>query len=87
MTTTAAFDRQAVVELLAAYHGRPAADQPEEIDSIELAWLIHQVEQTHQVELDLDDDQLTRMSGVAGAVEVLAEILAAAPATDGPRDG
>ncbi|GAA1970692.1 hypothetical protein [Kitasatospora viridis] len=76
MSTTARIDRDTVLDLLAGYRERPAAETTEQIDSIELAWLIHQVEQLHQVELDLDDDQLQRMSEAAGAAEVLNEVLA-----------
>jgi acyl carrier protein len=45
----------------------------ERIDSMELAWLAHQVEQRYGVELD--DDQLERITTVDDAVAVLAEVL------------
>jgi hypothetical protein len=45
----------------------------ERIDSMELAWLVHQVEQRYGVELT--DDQLERMTTVDDAVTVLAEVL------------
>jgi hypothetical protein len=45
----------------------------ERIDSMELAWLVHQVEQRYGVELS--DDQLERMTTVDEAVAVLAEVL------------
>ncbi|MEU4288658.1 acyl carrier protein [Kribbella sp. NPDC026596] len=45
----------------------------ERLDSMELAWLVHQVEQRYGVELD--DDQLTRMTTVDDAVSVIAEVL------------
>ncbi|MFG1815593.1 acyl carrier protein [Kribbella sp. NPDC049174] len=45
----------------------------ERIDSMELAWLVHQVEQRYGVELS--DDQLERMATVDDAVTVLAEVL------------
>jgi len=45
----------------------------ERIDSMELAWLVHQVEQRYGVELS--DDQLERMTTVDDAVAVLAEVL------------
>jgi acyl carrier protein len=46
---------------------------PEAIDSLELAWLIHQIEQRYGV-LDVDDDMLERMSTVAGVVDVLSDL-------------
>ncbi|WP_406205725.1 acyl carrier protein [Kitasatospora sp. NBC_01560] len=75
MNVNRRIDEEAVRGLLAAYRERPAVDQPVQIDSIELAWLIHQVEQAFDTELDLDDDQLARMSEVSGAAAVLAEVL------------
>lgn len=45
----------------------------ERIDSMELAWLVHQVEQRYGVELS--EDQLERMTTVDDAVAVLAEVL------------
>ncbi|WP_040478668.1 hypothetical protein [Longispora albida] len=62
--------------MLATYGNRTAADVRERIDSLELAWLIHQVEQRYGVELDLDDDVLARMSTVDNAVTALGEVLA-----------
>ena len=45
----------------------------ERLDSIELAWLVHQVEQRYGVELA--DDQLERMATLDDAVTVIAEVL------------
>jgi acyl carrier protein len=46
----------------------------ERIDSIQLAWLVHQVEQRYGVEIELDEAQFTRMATITGAVEVLGEL-------------
>lgn len=46
----------------------------ERLDSMELAWLVHQVEQRYGVELA--DDQLERMATLDDAVTVIAEVLA-----------
>ena len=62
--------------MLATYRERAVDDIPERIDSLELAWLVHQVEQRYGVVLDLDDDALLRMSTVTDAVAVLGEALA-----------
>ncbi|MFG2044262.1 phosphopantetheine-binding protein [Dactylosporangium sp. NPDC048998] len=58
--------------MLATYGDRRPEDVAEGIDSLELAWLIHQLEQHYGTALDLSDDELARMSTVGGAVEVLA---------------
>lgn len=62
--------------MLATYGNREPEAVRERIDSLELAWLVHQVEQRYGVSLDLDDDELARMSTVAGAVDVLRDALA-----------
>jgi hypothetical protein len=59
--------------MLATYGHRQPAEVPEVIDSVELAWLIHQVEQRYG-ELDLDDDMIARMATVDGAVGVLMDL-------------
>jgi hypothetical protein len=48
---------------------------PEGIDSPELAWLVHQIEQRYGCVLDLDDGLLARMGTVDGAAGVLADVL------------
>jgi acyl carrier protein len=65
--------RAEIVDWLAALGDRRPGDVRERIDSMELAWLVHQVEQRH--ELELDDDQLDRMKTIDDAVLVLAEVL------------
>jgi hypothetical protein len=66
-------ERKDVVEMVASFGDRPVAEVGERIDSIQLAWLVHQVEQRYSVEIELDDVQFGRMSTVTGAVEVLRE--------------
>jgi len=61
--------------MLATYGDRSPEQVRERIDSLELAWLIHQVEQRHSLALDLDDDSLNEMSTVDGAVTVLDRVL------------
>ena len=62
--------------MLATYGDRPSSEVGERIDSLELAWLVHQVEQRYGVTLDLDDESLIRMTTVGGAVEMLGKVLA-----------
>jgi acyl carrier protein len=59
--------------MLATYGDRPLERVPEAIDSLELAWLLHQIEQHYGV-LDLDDDMIARMSTVTGVVDVLRDL-------------
>ena len=40
---------------------------------MEVAWLVHQVEQRYDLELDLDDEQLARLRTIADAVQLLGE--------------
>ena len=68
-----ALGREDVVEMVASFGDRPVSEVSERIDSIQLAWLVHQVEQRYGVEIELDDEQFGRMSTVTGAVEVLRE--------------
>jgi hypothetical protein len=65
--------RPDVVAMLATYGDRRPDQVPEAIDSLELAWLIHQVEQRYG-ELDVDDEMIARMSTVTGAVDVLKDL-------------
>ena len=65
--------RSDVVAMLATYGDRQPEQVPEAIDSLELAWLIHQVEQRYGA-LDVDDDMIARMSTVTGAVDVLTDL-------------
>lgn len=71
-------DHAAVVGMLAAYRDREPGDIAEEIDSLELAWLISQVEQRYGVLLDLEDDDLIRMNTVSSAVETLRRTMSGA---------
>ena len=62
--------RSDVVAMLATYGDRQPDQVPEAIDSLELAWLIHQIEQRYG-EPDVDDDTIARMTTVTGVVDVL----------------
>jgi hypothetical protein len=64
--------------MLATYGDRQPEDVPEVIDSLELAWLVHQIEQRYG-ELDVDDDMFRRMSTVTGAVDVLRDLQVGSP--------
>jgi hypothetical protein len=68
-------ERADVVEILAGFHTKPAEDVPERIDSMELAWLVHQVEQRYAIRIELTEGQLGRMGTVTGAVDVLRDVI------------
>ena len=59
--------------MLATYGDRQPEQVPEAIDSLELAWLMHQIEQRYGA-LDVDDDMIARMSAVTGGVDVLKDL-------------
>ena len=59
--------------MLATYGDRQPEQVPEAIDSLELAWLMHQIEQRYGA-LDIDDDMLARMSTVTSVVDLLADL-------------
>ena len=59
--------------MLATYGDRQPEQVPETIDSLELAWLMHQIEQRYGA-LDVDDDMIARMSTVTGVVDVLKDL-------------
>jgi hypothetical protein len=65
--------RSDVVAMLATYGDRQPEQVPEAIDSLELAWLIHQIEQRCGP-LDVDDDMLARMSTVTSVVDLLTDL-------------
>ncbi|NJP30911.1 acyl carrier protein [Micromonospora thermarum] len=62
--------RADLVTMLAELTGRPATDVPERIGSMELAWLVHLVEQRFDRRLDLTDDQLAGIRTVDDALAV-----------------
>jgi len=66
--------RAEVLAMLATYGERRPEEVPESVDSLELAWLIHQIEQRYGKPFDADDDVLARMTTVTGVTEVLAEL-------------
>ena len=63
--------------MLATYGDRRPEDVADGIDSLELAWLLHQLEQHYGAVLELSDEELAGMSTVDGAVGVLAGLTVA----------
>jgi acyl carrier protein len=77
MTEKPAVAREDVVDMIASLGDRTADEVGDRVDSMQLAWLMHQVEQRYGVEIDLTDGQFARMSTVDGAVDVLREAIEA----------
>ncbi len=71
--------REEVVTILAKLGDRTPGDVTEQIGSLEVAWLISEVEQQYHVTLDLSDEALAQMVTVSGAVATLAGLLPGVP--------
>ena len=62
-------ERAELVAMLAALGDRGPQQVPESIDSMELAWLIHQVEERYGRQIDLDDEAMARLVAQMKAIE------------------
>jgi acyl carrier protein len=78
MSQRAAFGREEVVSILAAFGDRKPDEVSEQIDSLELTWLITIVEQRYALTLDLDDEEMAQMRTITGAIAVFREALVGA---------
>lgn len=67
--------KQAVVGMLAAFGDRAPEAVDDMVGSLELTWLIAEIEQQYSVVLDLTDEQLARIHTVDDATSVLREAL------------
>ncbi len=61
--------------MLAGFGDRGPDQVGEVLDSLELTWLVAQVEQRYGVELELSDEVFAGMGTVTGAVDTLATAL------------
>lgn len=68
-----ALERADVIAMLEQLGGRGTDSVLERLSSMEVAWLVHQVEQRYEMELDLDDDRLAQLRTISDAVQVLGE--------------
>lgn len=75
MSRPVALCRADIIAMLAAQQGRPAELVPERIGSLDVAWLLHTIQERHGITLDVSDRDLARMGTVTGAVEVLRKAL------------
>jgi acyl carrier protein len=67
--------RAEVIAVLAELGDRAAADVTERIGSLEVAWLISQLEQRYDTTLELSDEAFQQMETVTGAVVTLQDLL------------
>ncbi|MEU7924484.1 acyl carrier protein [Micromonospora sp. NPDC049801] len=81
MTGQPDLGRADLLTMLAELTAKPADEVPDRVGSMELAWLVHLVEQRYQRQLDLTDDDLAGIRTVDDALAVLRASLAA------PADG
>jgi acyl carrier protein len=79
--------RDEVVAILAMLGDRPIEEVGDQIGSLELTWLITQIEQRYNITLDLSDEDLTQMMTVSGAVTALREVLTGAATRPASNDG
>lgn len=68
-----ALERADVIQMLQELGSRGSDSTLERLSSMEVAWLVHQVEQRYDVELDLDDEELVRLRTISDAVRLLDE--------------
>ncbi|MDI5961244.1 acyl carrier protein [Streptomyces sp. SL13] len=78
------FDRAAVIGMLAAFGDRDPSAVDEEIGSLELTWLVTEVEQRYGITVELPEDALDAVWTVDDAVRVLGALL---PAAAAPAEG
>ena len=70
MTGQPDLGRADLVSMLAELTAKPVDQVPDRIGSMELAWLVHLVEQRYDRRLDLTDDQLAGIRTVDDALAV-----------------
>lgn len=70
-----ALSRETVVAMLAAFGERAPEAVDDVVGSLELTWLIAEIEQRYSVVLELTDEQLARINTVDDATSVLREAL------------
>jgi hypothetical protein len=81
MTGQPDLGRADLLTMLAELTAKPADQVPDRVGSMELAWLVHLVEQRYERQLDLTDDDLAGIRTVDDALAVLRASLTA------PADG
>jgi acyl carrier protein len=72
--------REEVIAILATLGDRRVEEVGDKIGSLELTWLITQIEQRYGITLDLSDEELSGMTTVSGALTALRGAVASAGA-------
>lgn len=67
--------RDKVLDMLAEYGDKKPSEVPEHVESLQIAWLIHVIEERYRVQLDLTDDVFEQMTTVDGVAAVLGQVL------------
>ncbi|WNI19413.1 acyl carrier protein [Actinacidiphila sp. ITFR-21] len=70
-----ALSREQVVTMLARFGDRAPEQLDEHIGSLELTWLLAELEQEHDVEIDLTEHQFDSVHTIDDAVAVLSAVL------------
>ena len=86
MNDQGAPSRDEVIAILATLGDRPIEEVGDQIGSLELTWLVTQIEQRYDITLDLSEEDLSQMMTVSGAVTALREVLAGAAARPASND-
>jgi len=69
-------DRDEVVAIIAAQQNRAPDAVGERLDSLDLVWLLHAVQERYGVAIDLSDGQFGAVRTISDAVAVLRQRLA-----------
>lgn len=85
MSRAPLLERSELVEILAALGGRDPRSVDETLGSLELTWLVTELEQRYAVVLELSEADLARIATVTDALDVLNSVLAAAAPADAGR--
>jgi hypothetical protein len=85
MSPATPLGRAEVVEILAGLGGRGPQSVDEALGSLELTWLITELEQRYSVVLELSESDLSGIATISDALDVLNRMLAAAAPADAGR--
>lgn len=84
MSLPAPLDRADIVRMLAAFGDRDPSAVDEEIGSLELTWLVTEIEQRYATTVELSEEDLDSIRTVDDAVRVIG---AALPRPAAPAEG
>ncbi|MBS2964428.1 hypothetical protein KGA66_15325 [Actinocrinis puniceicyclus] len=85
MSRAPLLERSELVEIIAALGGRDPRSVDETLGSLELTWLVTELEQRYAVVLELSEAHLARIATVTDALDVLNSVLTTAAPADAGR--